>query len=419
MQAAEEVAPTSAGPFHVGQVIAGNYEIRRILAVGGMGVIYEAYDHVLLRTVALKAPLFAAFAQSVRAEAQALALVRSPAFVTVHHVAVHDGVELIVMERLFGESLAERLDEARDRGRLVSVHEALDLLVSVADALSTAHAAGVAQRDLKPANIMVCGERVVLVDMGLFVPEILVSGENEASGSAEYIAPEVLLRSVEKGEGPLIDLYALGVLAFELLTNRTPYASDNVGCTLARHVGGAIPDVRDLRPEVPNELAALVTELLAKDPKERPPSAEAVLWQLKDIRSHGLRRAKHMTVLAIDDEPHVAQALKRSLESSFPQIEVHSTTNPGAVIDDIRTRADVVLVDLNMPEHNGVEVCMSLLSLPAREQPVIVAMSAQATSADIDLLRSIGVRHFVPKDRAFVRAMSEVIREVRSGLGNA
>ncbi|MBS2018828.1 MAG: response regulator [Deltaproteobacteria bacterium] len=397
-------------------MVAGNYEITRVLAVGGMGVVYEAHDRVLLRTVAIKAPLFAGFAQSVRAEAQALAMVHSPAFVTVHHVAVHEGVELIVMERLFGETVEARLDDLRSRGKRMPLHDVLDLLVAVADALSTAHGAGVAQRDLKPANIMVCGERIVLLDLGLFVPEVLVSEDNEAAGSAEYIAPEVLLHTVTKGGGPLIDLYALGVLAFELLTNETPYASENIGTTLARHVGAEIPDVRDLRPDVPVAVAALVKELLAKEPMARPASAEAVLWQLKDIRSHGLRRSKHMMVLAIDDEPHVGQALKRSLESSFPQIEVQSTTDPTSVIDEIRTTADVVLVDLNMPEHNGVEVCMSLLSLPAAEQPVIVAMSSQATDEDVEVLRSIGIRHFVPKDHAFVVAMSQVIREVRNGL---
>jgi len=409
--------PVISGPFHVGQIVADNYEITKVLAIGGMGAVYEARDLALLRTVAIKAPLFAAFAQAVRSEAQALTLVRSPAFVTVHHLAKHDGIEVIVMERLYGETLEARIEEARQRGRFLSMHEALDLLITIADALSCAHGVGVAQRDLKPANIMLCGERVVLFDLGLFVPEILVSPDNDAAGSAEYIAPEVLLHTVEKGGGPLIDLYALGVLAFELLTNRTPYESESIGTTLAHHVGGAIPDVRDERPEVPVALAALVTELLAKEPKDRPPSAEAVLWQLEAIRSHGQRQTRHMTVLAIDDEPHVSLALKRSLESSFPQIEVSSTTNPASVIEHDHANADVVLVDLNMPGHNGVEVCMSLLSLPPADQPVVVAMSAQATPSDVDVLRSIGVRHFVPKNEAFVRAMSDVIREVRSGLG--
>ncbi len=410
-------APPSAGPFHVGQIVAGTYEITRVLAVGGMGVVYEARDTLLLRRVAIKAPRFAALAQSLRAEAQALALLQSPAFVKVHHMAAHDGTELLVMERLYGDTLEVRLDELRTRRKLLSLHEALDLLVAIADALSTAHGVGVTQRDLKPANIVLCGERVVLVDMGLFVPEVLVGPDVEAAGSAEYIAPEVLLHEVEKGESPLIDLYALGVLAFELLTNQTPFASESIGVVLAKHVGGTIPDVRDLRPEVPTELAALVSELMAKDPKARPPSAEAVLWQLKDIRNHALRRSKHMTVLVIDDDEHVGRALERSLESAFPQVEVHATTNPAVAMDPtMRAAVDVVLVDLNMPRHNGVEVCMSLLSLPAAEQPTIVAMSAQAKPADVEVLRAIGVRNFVPKDHQFVGAMSNVIRDLRRGL---
>lgn len=234
-----------------------------------------------------------------------------------------------------------------------------------------------------------------LADHDRVIPEVLVAPENEAASSAEYMAPEVLLRSVEKGEGPLIDLYALGVLAFELLTNTTPFAGDSVGQTLARHVGAPIPDVRASRPDVPRELAGLLIELLAKDPKSRPASAEAVLWQLKDIRNQGVHRAKRMTVLAVDDEPHVGLALKRSLESSFPQVHVESATDPArAMSSATRPLADVVLVDLNMPEHNGIEVCMNLLSLPPARRPVVVAMSAQATTSDLAVLRAVGVRHF-------------------------
>jgi serine/threonine protein kinase len=292
----------------------------------------------------------------------------------------------------------------------------LDLLIPITDALSAAHAAGVAQRDLKPANVFVCGERVVLVDFGLFVPEVLVAEDNEAAGSAEYVAPEVLLRTVERGEGPLIDLYSLGILAFELLTNTTPYVSDSLGRTLASHVGAPIPDLRDLRADVPRELAGLVLELLAKEPHARPASAEAVLWQLKDIRNHGNRLTKRMTVLVVDDEPHVGHALKRSLEASFPQVHVEATTDPArAMSPGTGALADVVLVDLNMPKHNGIEVCMSLLSLAVERRPLVVAMSAQATSNDIAVLHAVGVRHFVPKDEAFVSAMSDVIRDLRNG----
>jgi len=256
----------------------------------------------------------------------------------------------------------------------------------------------------------------VIVDFGLFVPEVLVAPDDQAAGSPEYIAPEVLLRNVERGEGPLIDLYSLGILAFELLTHTTPYVSDSLGKTLASHVIAPIPDPRVLRPDVPRELAGLVLELLAKEPQARPASAEAVLWQLKDIRNQGNRLAKRMTILAVDDEPHVGRALKASLESSFPQVHVEATTDPArAMSSDTRPHADVVLVDLNMPKHNGLEVCMNLLSLPPERRPLVVAMSAQATESDLAVLRALGVRHFVPKDEAFVSAMSDVIRDLRAG----
>jgi serine/threonine-protein kinase len=411
-----DTAQRASGPFRIGELVDESYEITRVLGVGGMGVVYEARDTRLLRLVAIKAPIFAMHAQSLRAEAQALVAIRNAAFVTVHHMGRHRGTEYMVMERLFGETVEARLDEARTSERHLPLEEVLDLLIPITDALSAAHAAGIAQRDLKPANVVLCGERVVLVDFGLFVPEVLVAPENVAAGSAEYIAPEVLLRNVAKGGGPLIDLYALGILAFELLTNTTPFAADSLGRLLVNHVAAPIPDVRDLRPDVPRELAGLLSELLAKEPSSRPASAEAVLWQLKDIRANGIRRARRMTVLAVDDDPDVCHMLKRGLESAFSQVEVETTTDPArAMVGSSRSIADVVLVDLHMPKHNGVEVCMNLLSLPPQRRPIVVAMSAQAGENDIAVLRALGVRHFVPKDDGFVGAMSEVIRDLRNG----
>lgn len=411
-----ESDPLSVGPFSIGQVIAGAYEITRVLGVGGMGVVYEARDVALLRRVAIKTPLFAAYAAALHREAQALALIRHHAFVTVHHVGTYDGTDFMVMERLYGESLEARLDDARARHQQLPLTDVLDILIPITDALTAAHAVGIAQRDLKPANVLVCGERIVLIDLGLFVPEVLVDPDNEAAGSPEYIAPEVLLRTVERGEGPLIDLYSLGILAFELLTTTTPFAADSLGRTLANHVGAPIPDVRLLRPDVPGELAALVNELLAKEPRSRPASAEAVLWQLKDVRHAGLRRTRHMRVLALDDEPHVGFALKASLEAAFPQVHVEPTTDPARAMSALQgSPPDVVLVDLNMPKYNGIEVCMNLLALPEERRPEVVAMSAQATSADLAVLRALGVRHFVAKDDAFVSAMSDIIRDLRNG----
>lgn len=425
----EEAPPTSAGPFHVGQVIAGTFEVMGILGVGGMGVVYDAFDQLLRRRVAIKVPSFAAYANALRSEAQALAVLHSPHFVTVHGLWEHDRTMFMVMERLYGETLDVRLEDLKAASvgarepQYMPINDGLDLLIEIADALTTAHRAGIAQRDLKPSNVMLCGDRVVLIDLGLFVPEVLVGPENEAAGSADYIAPEVLLHEVKQGNGPLIDLYALGALAYHILTNAPPFTAETMGRLMLKHISTPPPDIRARRPEIPMELAFLVAELMAKDPASRPPSAEAVLWQLKNIRDvqTASSRAKPMTILAVDDEQHVGHALKRSLESAFPKLHVDTTTNPADAmtsLDPMHTdrskHPDVVLVDLNMPAHNGIEVCMNLLSLPKAQRPIVVAMSAEAQKRDIEVLRAIGVKHFVPKDDSFVTAMSEVIGGLRA-----
>ncbi len=280
------------GPFSTGQVLAGSYQIVCRLARGGMGVVYDARDLALERRVAIKAPLSAAFGPALRREALALASIHSSAFVTVFQLGREHDVEFMVMERIFGETLKARLDDLRTRGRCVGLAEALHVLVSITAALVSAHRAGVAHRDLKPANVILTPDRVVLVDLGLFVPEVLVGPDNEVSGSPEYVAPEVLRRDVARGEGPLVDLYALGVLAFELLTGSTPFVDARPALTLRKHLRSMPPNVCALREDVPRALGDLVEQLLAKDPKRRPVSAEAVLWELLAVgdRLRGPRR---------------------------------------------------------------------------------------------------------------------------------
>lgn len=398
-------------PSLVGDVIDGNYEILGRLGEGGMAIVYEARDLALGRRVALKLSV-AGHQYPLQREARALCAIRHPGFPTVYHLGRHGDAEYLAMERIFGETLASHLDDLSARGQVIPIPRALDVLIGVADALSAAHTAGVAQRDLKPSNVMLSGERVVLVDFGLFIPEVLVSPDNEISGTPEYLAPEVLTRSVAPGEGPLIDLYSFGILAFEVLTNTTPFADESVGRVISRQIATEPPDVA-LRREVPPELAVLVSELLAKDPHERPASAEVVLWQLRAIRDRGQRLRRGMNVIAIDDDAGVGTALKRSLESAFPGLSVRATSEYQSSLRD--SSPDVVLVDLHMPGTNGLEVCMDLMTIPESRRPLVVAMSASAELADVDVLHAVGVQHFVAKDEHFVAAMSELIAKVRNG----
>ncbi len=122
-------------------------------------------------------------------------------------------------------------------------------------------------------------DRVVLTDFGLTRPEI-DRGDDHMSGSPNYMAPEVVSRSVRRGDGHLVDLYALGIVAFELLVGRTPFEREHWAKTLQAHLVEAPPDPRELRSDVPRSLADLVLSLLAKDPRDRPDSAESVLAML-------------------------------------------------------------------------------------------------------------------------------------------
>lgn len=401
------------GPFRIGQVVAGVFEISAVLGAGGMGVVYEALDRRLLRRVAIKTARDVEHAAALRTEAQGLTAIGGRGFVNVHAFLEHGGVEFIVMERLYGDTLETRLQDARAKGEPLPVDDVVELLIEIAAALSAAHRAGVAQRDLKPSNVMLCGARVVIIDLGLFIPEIMAGPSSAAAGSIEYIAPEVMLGDVKRGQGPLIDLYALGILAFEALTNRTPFGTGTATTTVLGHLYTPTPDVRSFRPDVPPPLAALIEDLLAKEPDRRPASAEAVVWQLLAIRDDA-RRMPRMRVLAVDDDVNVGRALKRSLESSYPKLHVDTTTNPALALDGgAGTPPDVILVDLNMPMHNGVEICMSLLALPDDRRPIVVAMSAEANANDLEVLSALGVCHFVPKDENFVSAMSGIVARLR------
>ena len=128
------------------------------------------------------------------------------------------------------------------------------------------------------------GDRLVLTDFGLTRAEYQGAGER-MSGSPNYMAPEVILRDEKRGAGHLVDLYALGIVAYELLVGRTPFECDHWVKTFEAHLSEPVPDPRELRPDVPGELADLIAHLLAKDPLDRPESAEQVVWTLQGPRS--------------------------------------------------------------------------------------------------------------------------------------
>ncbi len=397
----------------LGELVDDRYEITELLGQGGMGRVYAANDLVLGRVVAVKVAVDPSLDEQLEREARALAPLRHPSLAAVHGTGRHAGRAYLVTERLTGITLQHRLDELSRRDLPMPLAEALDLLGAIAEGLSVLHRAGLAHLDLKPANVMICGDRVVLIDFGLARPELHYRPGERPRGSPEYVAPEVVRGELEPEAGPLVDLYAFGIIAFEMLTGRTPFTADTIAATLHRHVEEEAPYVRMLRPEVPVSLSELIAELLEKEPHDRPPSAEATLWRLAEIRGHELS-GRVTRVLVIDDDAVAGDVLKRSLERSMPQLRVVAMADPTAALAHLdELHPGIVAVDLNMPEINGVEFVMSILAMPAERRPVVVAMSAEAQPSDVALLRRLGVQEFVPKDRRFLTTMCDVIGDLR------
>jgi serine/threonine-protein kinase len=405
------------GPFRHGQVVAGAYEIGRILGAGGMGIVYEAHDRMLDRKVAIKAALTPEYAATLRNEAVAMAAVQHPNLVAIHAMGREGDAPFMVMERVLGGTLADRIDEAFANRTSVPLDEALGVLVAIADALTAIHRAGLAHRDVKSSNVLLSGRRVVLIDFGLATPEIGITSGAAFVGTIEYLAPELILNDVRPGDGPLLDLYALGVVAFELLTGLLPFEGSTDIALLKAHLQQAVPNIRALRPDIPEDLARLVHELLAKSPVGRPDSSEVLLWRLLALRAKLPREglaAPPFSVLIVDDDLDVSTLLKEKLEGSLPRLMVSLVTDSTKAMQKIHEQSpDIAIVDLNMPGMNGVELCMNIGSLPKRSRPVVVAMSGRCSCDDLTVLRALDVHDFVDKDEGFLRRMCDVIGDVR------
>ena len=260
------------------ELLAGRYELGALLGRGGMGEVVEASDRRLERRVAVK--LLPADVVDPVARLRFLDEARSGArFTHPHAVAVYDAGQsgdwlYLVMELVEGPSLAEVITE---QGRLPAA-EAARIAGAVLDALGAAHGAGVVHRDVKPGNVLLGpGGAVKLADFGIAkrlddtVADRTVAGQ--FVGTPRYLAPEQLM-----GERatPASDVYATGVLLFEMLAGRPPFDGDHAIAIALSHRDAPVPALATAAPGTPPALAAAVERALAKDPAERFPSAAAM-----------------------------------------------------------------------------------------------------------------------------------------------
>lgn len=269
----------------IGVVLQERYRIELELGSGGMGVVYRAYDLVLNRPVAVKllsrTGLGTAGRNRLLAEAQTAARLNHPNVVNIYDAGQallpndKEAIPFLVMEFVQGESLRQRL-----AGNL---EDSLAIIRQVCAVLAHAHAAGVVHRDLKPENIIVThSQQVKLMDFGLAratgAPQI--TEEGIVVGTLSYLAPEVVLGQPATAQS---DLYALGVVMYELITGRMPFPGENLMTIISQHLYATPVPPSTYNPTIVGPLDELVLELLAKQPSARPTSAAEVAQRLAQI----------------------------------------------------------------------------------------------------------------------------------------
>ena len=401
--------------FENGELIADTYEIRALLGAGAMGEVYDAHDRALNRRIALKVERANVAPDYLVREGRALAAIRHPGVVAVHTVGRHKGVAFLVLERVYGLSLDRMLDDRRGRGERFAIAEAVDLLIAVADTLSVVHRTGLVHRDVKPGNIMLApGGRVVLMDFGLVLPHADRAGHRTAAGSLQYMAPESFTREVVEGAAALLDVYSLGVLAYELLCGIAPFDGSEAQELYDAKVRLPGPHVASRRPDVPAKLDELVAQLMLPNPQDRPQGAEPVLWQLRSLRARlgAGGDPRPFSVLIVEDDEDARRALALYVRAAAPEAEIETTGEGRQAVRSVRRRVpDLLLVDLDLPDINGIEVCMLMRGMQLGDACQIVSVSGRATRADIELLQQLGVRS-LEKGPALMAQLAQVVERL-------
>ena len=265
-----------------GVTFGGRYELDSRIAIGGMGEVWEATDHVIGRTVAIKIlkdeymgdP---GFLERFRAEARHAALVNHEGIASVFDYGEENGSAFLVMELVPGEALSTILE----REGSLPVDKTLDIVAQTSMALQAAHAAGLVHRDIKPGNLLITPDgRVKITDFGIarIADQVPLTATGQVMGTVQYLSPE---QASGHPASPATDIYSLGIVAYECLTGKRPFTGES-------QVAIAMAQINEQPPPLPATIPApvqnLVMAMIAKKPEERPATASAVARAASALR---------------------------------------------------------------------------------------------------------------------------------------
>ncbi len=271
----------------IGQTI-GRYRVVGHLGRGGMAEVYKAYQANLDRYVALKLmhAFLAAdqdFIARFEREAKNVAALRHPNIVQVYDYDIHGGTPYMVMEFIEGDTLKTHLEKLAREGKTLPLAEALHIIREVGTALAYAHQRQMIHRDVKPANVMLDSSgRIILTDFGiakiLTGPSYTVTGAT--IGTPAYMSPE---QGLGRPGDYRSDLYALGVMLYQLATGQLPYEADTPLAVMLKHVNEPLPLPRTFQPDLPDGIERIILKAMAKNPDDRFQSADEMLSHLSNM----------------------------------------------------------------------------------------------------------------------------------------
>jgi serine/threonine-protein kinase len=272
-----------------GVSFGGRYELQSRIAIGGMGEVWEATDHVIGRTVAIKIlkdeymgdP---GFLERFRAEARHAALVNHEGIASVFDYGEENGSAYLVMELVPGEALSTILE----RDGALSADKTLDIVAQTASALQAAHAAGLVHRDIKPGNLLITPDgRVKITDFGIarIADQVPLTATGQVMGTVQYLSPE---QASGHPASPATDTYSLGIVAYECLAGKRPFTGESQVAIAMAQINEQPPP---LPPTVPIPVQNLVMAMIAKKPADRPSSSATVARAAQALRRGDLNSA--------------------------------------------------------------------------------------------------------------------------------
>ncbi|MCX4240887.1 serine/threonine-protein kinase [Paraliomyxa miuraensis] len=400
----------------IGGLVGDKYRVVELVGEGAMGMVLHGRDERLERDVAIKLirPELAAnpgFQEHFLAEARTMAKINHPNVVGVFDFGWDGRTPFFVMEFIEGWNLESELERAR-----MPLGDAIDILDQVCRGVEAIHEAGAVHRDLKPGNVMVDrGSRVVVGDFGLACSVTMVDSAASPGGTPGFIAPELAtlnLMGEQMDSGPLVqrsDVYALGSLAYEMLTGEPAFAGTTVNEILSAQFTGTVTRPSLMCPTLSPAFDGPILAALCHVPENRTPSAAEFRAALMQARKDAEDPSFGRRVIIAEPDPACRERMAAALRDALPMISLALVENGAGVLREVSAQPTALLIlEPALPDLRGQDLVARLRSDDRLESLAIAIVSDQIDPSQWHALRDAGADGFLikPEDPVMLTALA-------------